>query len=80
MVIGIHSRLLLSQHRRRTPPKTCLLTGGWRHAQACYTVGFLLFLTGILLEATVGYDEYWALAGVVPILVLGELSKLPASP
>lgn len=65
----------------RHPAHTWLLIFDWWHAQACYTVGFLLFLAGILLEATVGYDEYWSLAGVLPILVLGELRKLlPQSP
>lgn len=40
--------------------------------QACYTLGILLFVFSILLEATLGYDTFWALIGVVPILLLGE--------
>ncbi|CBJ30982.1 expressed unknown protein [Ectocarpus siliculosus] len=40
-------------------------------SQACYTIGILLFVVGILLEATIGYDTYWALAGVGPVVILG---------
>ncbi|CAN0130115.1 unnamed protein product [Pylaiella littoralis] len=42
-------------------------------AQACYTIGICLFVAAILLEATLGYDSYWALAGVVPIFVLSAV-------
>ncbi|CAM9228373.1 unnamed protein product [Scytosiphon promiscuus] len=47
-------------------------------AQACYTLGILLFVFSILLEATLGYETFWALIGVVPILMLGVLCWVTA--
>ncbi|CAN0391693.1 unnamed protein product [Ectocarpus sp. 12 AP-2014] len=48
-------------------------------SQACYTIGILLFVVGILLEATIGYDTYWALAGVGPVVILSVVCWLSAA-